>query len=125
MRPSNTTYTTSVITNDEPVLDSAYARSAADPPVTTSAMSRPMPSTVLAIEARRRRRWYLVDLSSFTCLAPRKRGAPTLIQLNRDELGDPRFLHGHAVQPVGNLHRPPVVRDENELGAVEHAAKHF
>src|SRR2546427_3604444 len=47
------------------------------------------------------------------------------VQLNRDQLRDPRLLHGHAVQTIGDLHRLPVVRDEDELSVLLHAAQHF
>src|SRR5262245_54789626 len=50
---------------------------------------------------------------------------PRLIELDRDELRHPRFFHRHAVEPVGYLHGLAVVRDDDELGAVEHGAQHL
>src|SRR3990170_3838076 len=43
-----------------------------------------------------------------------KRGASGL-EFHRNHLGDARFFHGDPVQYVGELHRPLVVRDEEEL----------
>ncbi len=34
---------------------------------------------------------------------------------DRDGAGDARFLHGDAVEKLRRLHRPPVVRDQDEL----------
>src|SRR5687767_13441676 len=69
--------------------------------------------------ARRLRRWYRAALLSFM---------PTpspLVQLQRNQLRDAGFLHGHAVETVGDLHRLPVVRDEDELGVVVHPLQHL
>src|SRR5436190_23453345 len=83
-----------------------------------------MPSTVLVIEARRRRRWYLAYLSSFIKRSDRSERSGRSVQLNGNQLRNARLLHCDAVQPIRNLHRPPVVRDEDELRAVEHPAQH-
>ena len=38
-----------------------------------------------------------------------------LVQADRDDPRDARLLHRHAVETVGRLHRPLVVRDDDEL----------
>src|ERR1700738_4911578 len=47
------------------------------------------------------------------------------VQLDRDQLGNARLLHRHSVAPIGDLHRLPAVRDENELRLLLHAAQHL
>src|SRR2546428_384229 len=128
MGASRTTYSASVRTNDEPAMEAAYARSAAEPPATMNVTRKAMPSAVLEIEARRRRRWYLEDLSSFITRSERSgrsERSDRSIELNGDQFRNARFLHCDPVQSVGDLHRPPVVRDEDELRPVEHAAQHL
>ena len=47
------------------------------------------------------------------------------LEVHRDDLGDAGLFHRDAVEGVGNLHRPLVVGDEDELAAVGHAADQF
>ena len=48
----------------------------------------------------------------------------TLVQFDGDELGHPRLLHRDAIQPVGDLHRFPIVSHKHELGAILHTPQH-
>ena len=52
----------------------------------------------------------------------RARLAAAAPEVDRHQLRDARLLHRHAVQPVGDLHRAPVVGDDDELRAVGHLA---
>src|SRR5687767_11153955 len=56
---------------------------------------------------------------------PRSQGTSVLVQLQRDQLRDAGLLHGDAVEPVGDLHGLAVVRDQDELRLVLHAAEHL
>src|SRR5450759_5803432 len=53
-----------------------------------------------------------------------KHQAP-LIELNGDQLRDAGLLHRHAVEPVRDLHRLPVVGNEDELRVFLHALEHL
>ena len=48
-------------------------------------------------------------------------GARVVAQALRDDLGDAVAAHRHAVEDVGGLHRPLLVRDDDELRAVGEA----
>src|SRR5213594_4330100 len=58
-------------------------------------------------------------------LDPYIRRAASSVQLDRDQLGHARLLHCHPIEPVGDLHCFPVVRDHDELRVLLHAAQHL
>src|SRR4026207_2300856 len=120
--------------NVAPTSDAATSRSEADAPDHTNAIRKTTLTSVPAIDARRRSRWYLADLSSFTTVRIVRTvravrivsgRSSRSVELNRDQLRDAWFLRCHPVQTVRNLHRPAVMRDEDELRPVEHAAQHL
>src|SRR5579864_6797091 len=47
------------------------------------------------------------------------------VQLDRNQLRDARLFHRHAVEAIGDFHRLPVVRDDDELRVRLHAAQHL
>lgn len=47
------------------------------------------------------------------------------MQLDGDELRHPGLLHRHAIEPVRDLHRFTVVRDQDELCVMLHPAQHL
>src|SRR5712692_3915881 len=87
----------------------------------TQAVSATSSGIASATNARPREPKRCFTIASGTRYARRR----VSVQLNRDQLRDPGLLHGHAVKTVGDLHRLPIVSDEDELGVLLHAAQHF
>ena len=67
----------------------------------------------IPVRLRSRQRWCCGPLRSAWCRAA---------QVDRHQLRDARLLHRHAVEPVGELHRALVVRDDDELRPIRHLA---
>src|SRR5438094_903423 len=68
---------------------------------------------------------YRRSCTDLRSIARRPAAGRASVQLDRNQLRHARFLHRHAVEAIGDFHRLAVVRDDDELRVLLHAAEHL